>query len=224
MDSVLQQFTETKSTDAFTLQNSKMLKVRLDRGTIQAKLGSMVAYQGDVRFEHAGSGGVGRYLKKAVTGEGTPLMKVSGSGEVFLANEAQDVHVLRLEDDRITCNGQNVLALGDGIDWNIQRVQGGPAGALAGGLFNMSLAGSGFVALVTHGPPVLLDVGSAPTFTDVQAAVAWSAGVTTSLKTDVGVKTLIGRGSGETFQVGFSGQGWVLAQPSEGVATSPPSG
>ena len=89
----------------------------------------------------------------------------------------------------------------------------------------MSLAGSGFVALVTDGPPVLLDVGSAPTFADAQAAVAWSAGVTTSLKTDVGVKTLIGRGSGETFQLGFSGQGWVLVQPSEGVASSStPSG
>ena len=224
MDSVLEQFTETGSTDAFTLQNSKMLKVRLDRVTIQAKLGSMVAYQGDVRFEHAGSGGVGRFLKKAATGEGTQLMKVSGSGEVFLASEAQEVHVLRLEDDRITCNGRNVLAFDEGIDWNIERVQGGAAGALAGGLFNMSLAGSGVVALVTDGPPVLLDVGSAPTFADAQAAVAWSAGVTTALKTDVSVKTLIGRGSGESFQVGFSGQGWVLVQPSEGVASSLASG
>ncbi len=216
MDSALQQFTETASADAFSLQNGKLLKVRLDRLAIQAKLGSMVAYQGDVRFEHAGAGGVGRFLKKTVTGEGTQLMKVSGSGEVFLADQAQDVHVLQLQDDRITCNGRNVLAFDEGIDWNIQRVQGGPAGALAAGLFNMSLAGSGFVALVTDGPPVLLDVGSAPTFTDAQTAVAWSAGVTTSLKTDVSVKTLIGRGSGETFQVGFSGQGWVLVQPSEG--------
>ncbi len=220
MDSVLQQFTEIGSTDAFTLQNSKMLKVRLDRVTVQAKLGSMVAYQGDVRFEHAGSGGVGRFLKKAATGEGIQLMKASGSGEVFLGSEAQDVHVLHLEDDRITCNGRSVLAFDAGIDWDIQRVQGGPAGALAGGLFNMSLAGSGFVAVVTDGPPVLLDVGSAPTFADAQAAVAWSAGVTTSLKTDVSIKTLVGRGSGETFQLGFSGQGWALVQPSEGGASA----
>ena len=46
--------------------------------TIQAKLGSMVAYQGDVKFEHAGSGGLKRMAKKAVTGEGAELMKVSG--------------------------------------------------------------------------------------------------------------------------------------------------
>jgi uncharacterized protein (AIM24 family) len=30
------------------------------------------------------------------------------------------------------------------------------------------------------------------------------------------MKNLIGRGSGETVQMSFSGQGWVLVQPSEG--------
>ena len=217
MESSLQQFAETSSRDSFALQNSKLLKVHLDQVTVQAKLGSMVAYQGDVKFEHAGAGGVGRFIKKAMTGEGTQLMKVSGSGEVFLADSAQDVHILRLDNERITCNGRNVLAFDAGISWDIQRVQGGAAGALAGGLFNMTLEGSGFVALITDGPPVLLDVGSgAATFADAQAAVAWSGSVTTSLKADVSLKTMIGRGSGETFQVGFSGTGWVLVQPSEG--------
>ena len=42
------------SQEAFALQNSKLLKVELNQVTIQAKLGSMVAYQGDVKFEHAG--------------------------------------------------------------------------------------------------------------------------------------------------------------------------
>src|SRR5687767_4574061 len=216
MDITLQQFAETASTDSFALQNAKLLKVHLDQVTVQARLGSMVAYQGDVRFEHAGAGGVGRFIKKAVTGEGTQLMKVSGSGEVFLADGAQEVHILRLEGEKITCNGRNVLAFDAGISWDIQRVQGGAAGMLAGGLFNMSLEGSGLVALITDGPPVLLDVGSAPTFADAQAAVAWSGSVTTSLKTDVTLKTMIGRGSGETFHVGFSGTGWVRVQPSEG--------
>ena len=216
MESSLQQYAETTSRDSFALQSSKLLKVHLDQVTVQAKHGSMVAYQGDVRFEHAGAGGVGRFIKKAMTGEGTQLMKISGSGEVFLADTAQDVHILRLENERVTCNGRNVLAFDAGISWDIQRVQGGAAGALAGGLFNMTLQGSGFVALITDGPPVLLDVASAPTFADAQAAVAWSGSVTTSLKSDVSLKTMIGRGSGETFQVAFAGTGWVLVQPSEG--------
>jgi hypothetical protein len=59
MQTTLAQFNETQSQDAFSLQNSKLLKVRLDAVTIQAKLGSMVAYQGEVTFEHAGTGGIG---------------------------------------------------------------------------------------------------------------------------------------------------------------------
>lgn len=216
MQSSLDSFREIESAESFALQNSKLLKVELNQVTIQAKHGSMVAYQGDVSFEHAGSGGLGRMIKKATTGEGTKLMKIGGSGEVFLADTAQDIHLLRLENDQITCNGANVLAFDAGIDWDITKVSGGVAGMMSGGLFNMALKGTGWVALLSDGPPVLLDVAAAPTFADAQAAICWSSGVQSSLKTDVNMKTMIGRGSGETFQVGLSGQGWVLVQPSEG--------
>jgi len=219
VQTTLGQFNETKSPDAFALQNSKLLKVSLDQVTIQSKLGAMVAYQGDVTFEHAGSGGMGRMLKKAMTGEGTQLMKVTGQGEVFLADQAQDVHLIYLEDDKVTCNGSNVLAFDAGIDWNITRVQGGASAAMAGGLFNMELKGTGWVAVLSDGPPVLLNVGAAPTFADAQSAITWSSGVSTTIKTDFKMKNLIGRGSGESLQVAFSGQGWVLVQPSEGPPT-----
>jgi uncharacterized protein (AIM24 family) len=215
MQTTLAQFNETQSQDAFALQNSKLLKVRLDAVTVQAKLGSMVAYQGDVSFEHAGSGGIGRMLKKAVTGEGTQLMKVSGTGEVFLADQAQDIHLIYLENDFITVNGPNLLAFDSGIDWDIKRVQGA-SGMMGAGLFNLELRGTGWVAILSDGPPVLLNVASAPTFADAQAAITWSSGVTTGIKTDVNLKTLIGRGSGESIQMSFAGQGWVLVQPSEG--------
>ena len=159
---------------------------------------------------------MGRLLKKAVTGEGTRLMKMEGTGEVFLADQAQDIHLLKLESDQITCNGANVLAFDAGIDWDIKRVEGGVASAMAGGLFNMVLSGSGWVALLSDGPPVLLNTGDAPTFADAQAAITWSSGVSTQVKVDANLKTLVGRGSGETVQVAFSGDGWVLVQPSEG--------
>lgn len=215
----LQQYAETTSSDGFSLQNAKLLKVRLSDGEIQAKRGSMVAYQGEVKFEHAGSGGMSRMLKKAVSGEGTTLMKMSGSGEVFLADSAQEIHLLYLENDSVTVNGPNLLAFDADIDWDIHRMSGGAASAMAGGLANMELKGTGWVALLSDGPPLLLDVGSAPTFADAQAAITWSSGVSTSLKTDIGAKALIGRGSGESLQMAFSGQGWVLVQPSEGRVT-----
>jgi uncharacterized protein (AIM24 family) len=223
-EAALQQFAETQSTEAFALQNSKLLKVSLRDVTIQAKLGTMVAYQGEVKFEHAGSGGMARLVKKMTTGEDVKFMKCSGSGELFLAEQAQDIHVLRLDNDEITCNGANLLAFDAGIDWDIKRVEGA-GGLLSGGLFNVSLKGSGHVALLSDGPPVLLDVADGATFADPQAAITWSSGVRTSMKTDINVKTLIGRGSGETIQVAFEGTGWVLVQPSEGrVSTSPLGG
>src|SRR3954468_2328053 len=215
MQTTLAQYNETQSSDGFTLQNSKLLKASLASNTIQAKLGSMVAYQGDVTFEHAGSGGMSRMLKKALTGEGQNLMKVSGSGEVFLADTAQDVHLVYLEGEKITVNGPNLLAFDADIDWSIERVQGA-SGAVGGGLYNTALQGTGWVGILSDGPPVLLNVASAPTFADAQAAITWSQGVTTSLRTDFKMKNLIGRGSGESIQMAFQGQGWVLVQPSEG--------
>jgi uncharacterized protein (AIM24 family) len=224
LQSTLGEFRETESAEAFSLQNSKLLKVELNQITIQAKLGSMVAYQGDVKFEHAGSGGMSRMLKKAVTGEGTKLMKMSGTGEVFLADQAQEIHLLKLENDSITCNGANLLAFDAGIDWDIKKVEGGFSAAMAGGLFNVSLTGSGWVAILSDGPPVLLNTGEAPTFADPSAAITWSSGLQTSVKADVNVKNLIGRGSGESLQMAFSGNGWVLVQPSEGRVLPTQSG
>jgi uncharacterized protein (AIM24 family) len=222
MQTTLAQFNETQSTDAFALQNSKLLKVSLQSVTVQAKIGSMVAYQGDVTFEHAGSGGLGRMLKKAVTGEGVQLMKVTGHGEVFLADQAQDIHLIYLENDFITVNGPNLLAFDTGIDWDIKRVEGAAGMMGGGGLYNLSLRGTGWVAILSDGPPVLLNVAAAPTFADAQAAITWSSGVTTGIRTDFKMKNLIGRGSGETVQMSFQGQGWVLVQPSEGQVVAAP--
>jgi uncharacterized protein (AIM24 family) len=218
MQTSLTQFNETQSQEAFALQNSKLLRVRLEAGTVQAKAGSMVAYQGDVSFEHAGSGGLGRMLKKAVTGEGVQLMKVTGRGEVFLADQAQDIHLVYLENEMITVNGPNLLAFDTRIDWDIKRVEGASA-MMGGGLYNMALQGTGWVAILSDGPPVLLNVASAPTFADAQAAITWSSGVSTGIRTDFKMKNLIGRGSGESVQMSFTGQGWVLVQPSEGRVT-----
>ena len=214
-ESALQQFAETQSAEPFALQNERLLRVALRDVTVQAKLGTMVAYQGDVKFEHAGSGGMARLVKKMTTGEDVKFMKCTGSGELFLADQAQEIHVLRLDDDQITCNGQNLLAFDAGIDWDISKVEGA-GGVLAGGLFNVSLKGSGDIALLSDGPPVLLEIGETPTFADPEAAITWSSGVRTSLKSDFNAKTLMGKGSGETWQVKFEGSGWVLIQPSEG--------
>ena len=208
----LEQFREVTPAGRFTLQNSSLLKVRLDNDSIQAKLGSMVAYQGEVRFEHQG-GGLGRFFKKALTGEGVKLMSATGTGDLFLAQDARKIMVIDLQNERMTVNGDSILAFEGNVDWDIRRVEG--AGRLAGGLFNVVLEGTGKIAVTSHGEPVLLDA-STPTFADPESAIAWSGGVRTSVRSDVSFKTFMGRGSGETFQIAFEGPGWVLIQPSEG--------
>jgi len=215
MDDPLEQYREVETGQAFTVQNPRLLKVELSETSVMARNGAMVAYQGDVRFEHKG-GGLSRLLKKAATGESLRLMQANGTGELFLAHQAMLVHVLHLQNDALTVNGANILAFEAGIDWDITRVKGGTAGMLAGGLFNVGLHGTGYVALLSDGEPLRLDVAEAPTFADPSAAIAWSGGVSTNLRADVQAKSLIGLGSGESFQLGFAGSGWVLVQPSEG--------
>src|SRR3712207_9197079 len=106
----------------------------------------------------------------------------------------------------------------EGVDWDIQPLVG--AGRLAGGAFNVVLEGTGKVAVTAQGDPVLLDT-STPTSADPDSAIAWSGGVRTRVKSDVSFKTILGRDSGETFQIAFEGPGWVLIQPSEGPTVPP---
>ncbi|HEY8719068.1 AIM24 family protein [Pengzhenrongella sp.] len=215
--SLFQDFKENTSEDPFSLQNKKLLKIQMGYGPVWAKTGSMVAYQGDVRFENKGAGGLGKMFKSAVTGEGVDMMQCSGQGELFVADLASEVQIMYLENDAISVNGHNVLAFSSSIDWDIHRIQARGA-AMTGGLYNVSLRGTGYVAITTEGEPVALDVATAPTFGDAQAVVLWTAGVTMDLRVDTGgIKSMLRGGSGETFQMAFGGQGYVLVQPSESV-------
>jgi uncharacterized protein (AIM24 family) len=194
------------------LQNPYLLRVRITE-PFMAQQGSMVSYQGNVNFAYQG-GGAAKFLKKALTGEGLSLMRVEGQGDVFLADTCRNVHILQLNNSGLSVNGKNVLAFSASLEWNVERVKGGSIAA--GGLFNTTLRGTGWVAITTDGPPVVLNPAEAPTFADANALVAWSTHLQTSIKTSVTAGALIGRGSGEAFQVAFQGPGFVIVQPSEG--------
>lgn len=202
------------------LQGSKMCKVGMN-GEVMARAGSMVAYQGQMQFKALGAGGIGNAIKQKLSGEGVPLMSVSGQGDLFLASNNSDVHLIDLDgSDGLTINGANVLAFDTSLQYTIQRVQGA---AMAGGagLFNCVFTGRGRIAVTTKGTPVVLTVDQ-PTFADPQAAVCWSAGLQTSVQRNdqLNLGTLIGRSTGERFTLSFSGHGFVVVQPSE----EPPGG
>lgn len=209
-------FQEAPSIGGFTLQNERMLKVAL-QGELMARQGAAVAWQGDVKFAYQGAGAK-RLLKKLVTGEDLQLMKVTGQGDVFLADYAAEIHILQLENDSITVNGANVLAFDSSLTWDLKRNKGA-GGIVAQGLFNIVIQGTGTVALTTIGTPVILDPASQRTFCDPAAAVAWTTSLQPQLrKTDGIMKSLIGRGSGELFSMEFpAAPGFVIVQPSEGL-------
>jgi uncharacterized protein (AIM24 family) len=203
---------ENQTQQRFMLQNSQMVRVSLGPDVLAIK-GAMVAYQGRVEFVHEKAGGVGKLLKKVMTSEDMPLMRVTGQGEVFFASDAGYVYLLDLAGDGISINGRNLLAFDAAMSWDINRVKG--AGIMAGGLFNTTVQGQGTVALCTVGKPVVLDCASQPTFVDVQAAVAWSANLVPQVVSSMKFSSVIRGGSGEAFQYAFHGPGFVVVQPSE---------
>jgi len=202
----------------FELESARMLEVNLN-GSIMTKTGSMVAYVGDVKFTREGllDKGLGKMLKKAVSGEGARLTKAEGRGRVYLADAGKKIQILRLQNEAIFVNGNDLLALENTIDWDIKMMKKVTA-IMAGGLFNVRLEGNGLIAITTHYDPLTLMVTpEQPVITDPNATVAWSGNLTPEFRTDISLKTFFGRGSGESIQMLFQGSGFVVIQPFEEV-------
>lgn len=212
---------EVEGQTRFALQNSQLLRVSLGPDVLAVK-GAMVAYQGNVTFTHEGAGSVGKLLKKLVTNEDVPLMRVSGQGEVFFAQDAGHVYLVELTGDALSVNGRNLLAFDAALGWDIQRVQG--AGMMTGGLFNTVVSGQGTLALCAVGKPVVLDCTNQPTYVDVQAAVGWSANLQPHVVSSMNMRSMLRGGTGEAFQYAFHGPGFVVVQPSEWVPPAPGQG
>jgi uncharacterized protein (AIM24 family) len=202
----------------FELENDRMLEINLN-GNVWTKTGSMVAYRGDVQFTREGvlEHGLGKFLKKSVSGEGTRLTRASGRGQIYLADMGKKINILQLTSDAICVNGNDLLAFEESLDWDIKLLRKVSA-MLAGGLFNVRIEGTGLVAITTHYDPVTLQVSSnAPVRTDPNATVAWSGNLSPEFRTYISLKTLFGRGSGESIQMEFRGDGFVVVQPYEEV-------
>lgn len=210
---------QDQNSGMFEIENKSTLQVNLN-GAVYAKAGAMVARTGDIKFSRKSmmADGLGGLFKKAVTGEGMSLMKMEGRGRVYLADANKRVHVIALQGESICVNGNDVLAVEMTLDTDITMIKS-VAGFLTGGLFNVKISGNGLAAITTHGEPLLLPVSSSKgaVFTDPNATVAWSGNLTPSMHTDVSIGSLFGRTSGESVQLKFEGQGWVLVQPYEEV-------
>ena len=213
----LDQFTAenapSESAERFQRENSYTLDVDVG-GTVMAKAGSMIAYTGDVSFTGKASaeGGITGFLKQAATGEGTPIMAVEGQGHVYFADDGKKVQVIELAaGESITVNGEDVLAFEESLSYEISAIDT-LAGSFAGGFSNVFLEGPGYVALTTHGDPIVLET---PVATDPSATVAWG-GTSPSVEVNRSLSDMVGQESGERYQMQFDGpDGFVVVQPYE---------
>ncbi|WP_327691713.1 TerD family protein [Streptomyces sp. NBC_00461] len=212
----LQQFKETPTGQRWTQQNKKLVRVDLGIGghPVLARQGSMVLYQGKVDFSYKGAGFAGRIVGNA-TGQEMQLMRCSGQGQVFLAENSTHLHPVELQGDAICVSAENVLAFDESLQYEVRRIEG--HGIPGGALFTMQFQGTGTIVVKTHGTPVVLPV-TPTTFADCNAVVAWSAAAQVIVSSQVRMRRNAYPGdTGESVNLQFRAApgNFVVVQPYE---------
>ncbi|MFD6349416.1 TerD family protein [Streptomyces roseolus] len=209
-------FKETATGARWAPQNQQLMRVDLSMGgtPVLARQGSMVMYQGKVDFSYKGAGFAGRIVGNA-TGQEMQLMRCTGRGQVFLAENGAHLHPIELQGDAICVSAENVLAFDESLQYEVRRIEG--HGIPGGALFTMQFQGTGTVVVKTHGVPVVLPV-TPTTFADCNAVVAWSAASQVILSSQVRLRRNAYPGhSGETVNLQFRGApgNFIVVQPYE---------
>ncbi|MFD7404894.1 TerD family protein [Streptomyces sp. NPDC059866] len=212
----LQQFKETPTGQRWTQQNRKLVRVDLGIGgqPVLARQGSMVLYQGKVDFSYKGAGFAGRIVGNA-TGQEMQLMRCTGQGQVFLAENSTMLHPIELQGDGICVSAENVLAFDESLQYEVRRIEG--HGIPGGALFTMQFTGTGTIVVKTHGTPVVLPV-TPTTFADCNAVVAWSAASQVVVSSQVRMRRNSYPGdTGESVNLQFRGApgNFIVVQPYE---------
>ncbi|WP_406146062.1 TerD family protein [Streptomyces sp. NBC_01012] len=217
LQAALQLYKETATGQRWTSQNAKLMRVDLTMGDgapVLARQGSMVMYQGKVDFGYKGAGFAGRMVGNA-TGQEMQLMRCTGRGQVFLAEDGTHLHPIELQGDGICVSAENVLAFDESLQYEVRRIEG--HGIPGGALFTMLFQGTGTIVVKTHGVPVVLPV-TPTTFADCNAVVAWSAASQVIISSQVRLRRNAYPGhSGETVNLQFRGApgNFIVVQPYE---------
>ncbi|MET9254282.1 TerD family protein [Streptomyces sp. NPDC003717] len=212
----LQQFKEAPTGQRWTSQNNKLVRVDLGAGgqPVLARQGSMVLYQGKVDFSYKGAGFAGRIAGNA-TGQEMQLMRCTGRGQVFLAENSALLHPIELQGEALCVSAENVLAFDESLQYEVRRIEG--HGIPGGALFTMQFQGTGTIVVKTQGIPVVLPV-TPTTFADCNAVVAWSAAAQVVVSSQVRMRRNAYAGdSGESVNLQFRAApgSFVVVQPFE---------
>ncbi|MEW1646982.1 TerD family protein [Streptomyces sp. NPDC091219] len=216
VSAALEKFKETPTGQRWTQQNKKLIRVDLGIGgqPVLARQGSMVLYQGKVDFAYKGAGFAGRLVGNA-TGQEMQLMRCTGHGQVFLAENSTYLHPVELQGDAICVSAENVLAFDESLQYEVRRIEG--HGIPGGALFTMQFQGTGTIVVKTHGSPVVLPV-TPTTFADCNAVVAWSAAAQVIVSSQVRMRRNAYPGdTGESVNLQFRAApgNFIVVQPYE---------
>lgn len=97
----------------YSLRSKMLMEIQIS-GRVYLKRGSMVAYRGDLKFERGSSSkSFGMKLVKMATGEGPSMMKVTGEGRIFVADDCKKICILKLSNEKVIVNGSDILAFDD---------------------------------------------------------------------------------------------------------------
>ncbi|MFE2285703.1 AIM24 family protein [Streptomyces sp. NPDC059443] len=207
--------------------NSKVVEAQVVPGQkMYSQRGAMLAYRGEVSFTPSltgGQGGVMGMIGRRVANEQTPLMSVEGSGTVMFGHGGHHIQVINLTGETLYVEADRLLAFDGTLQQGTMFMgsQGGVMGMVRGqvtgqGLFTTTLKGHGSVAVMAHGGVIELPITpQRPVHVDPQAYVAHHGEVRNKLSAALGWRDMVGRGSGEAFQLELSGQGAVYVQASE---------
>lgn len=217
MQSPLFAHNDSQAQERWSLQNKQMLRVSLDgHDDILARKGTMVAYQGLMEFDaEYQSGNQGR--SRAQTGEGLDLMRCHGQGTVYLANLAQHIHMVDVDQDGLTVDSSYVLAMDSVLHHEVIAVDS-LYGISGSGKYQLNITGRGRVALLTSGAPLMLQVTPDKYVNcDADAIVAWSTGLRVQMQAQTHTSGVWRRrgNTGEGWELSFMGSGYALVQPSE---------
>ncbi|WP_405562883.1 TerD family protein [Streptomyces sp. NBC_01180] len=216
LQAAFQKYRETDTGQRWTPQNKYLMRADLTVSDtpVLARQGSMVMYQGKVDFSYKGAGFAGRIVGHA-TGQEMQLMRCTGRGQVFFAENSTHLHPIELQGDGICVSAENVLAFDETLQYEVRRIEG--HGIPGGALFTMQFQGTGTVIVKTHGVPVVLPV-TPTTFADCNAVVAWSSASQVIVSSQVRLRQNAYAGdSGESVNLQFRGApgNFIIVQPYE---------
>jgi uncharacterized protein (TIGR00266 family) len=190
-------------------EGMRLVKMTLQNETVRAESGAMYYMRGNIQMESAGTGGLGGFLKSAVTGENIFRPTYKGTGELYLEPSFGGFHTIELQGEEWIMDVGSYFASEGTVEITAKRNKL-ISGLFGGeGLFQTVAKGRGKLVLSTPGPIREIHLQNNRLVVDGNFAVARKGNL--NYRVEKTARTLMGSMlSGEGFVNVYEGTGTVL--------------